>query len=449
MARLENGKVIFLDRGFPGETVLAQISQRARRYNRGKTLEILSESPDRIAASCRHFQECGGCSWQDLAYPAQLLQKKKLIVDALQRLGGFENIPVADPLPAESNFFYRNKMEFSFNRDQTTEAGFTLGLHHRGEFARVFDISECLLQSKLSNEIVIWLRDFVRQVNSEDNSLEAYDVVNHTGFMRFLMIRQSLGTGEVMINIVTTLGDFPHAQRLVDSCLERFPQVTTIVRNMNDRKSNIAYGDEQEILHGPGFIVEVTLGKRFRVYANSFLQTNSSQTETLYSLALAKAGLTGTERVFDLYCGAGTIGICAAEQAAEIIGIELEPTAVRAAIENASDNNVDNIGFIEGGVRETIRERFAELGEADVLFIDPPRAGMHPRAVFHAARLGARRIVYISCNPSTFARDAELFARVNYRLVEVSPVDMFPHTAHIELVSVFVKIPCEEIAESG
>ncbi len=428
----DSSKVAFLDRGLPGEVVLAKIYKRSRRYDRGRVTEIVKLSPERVTAACRHFSICGGCSWQDLGYDAQVKYKRKRIVDSLERLGGFENVIVNEVIIAERTQFYRNKMEFSFNVEPDNPHGFTLGLHHQGEFAKVFDVEECLLESELSNQILSWFRNYVIA-----HKIPAYDVTNHHGYLRFIMIREGKHTSETMVNIVTTTEEFPDKENFVAEFTEEFPQLTTITHNRNDRKSNIAYGDSEEILFGEGFIHETILGRRFRIYANSFMQTNSYQVEALYQLALDSAEFLPTDRVFDLYCGAGTIGICASDKVREIVGIELEESAIIAAAENSELNNVTNTTFHHGGVRETLREKKQELRAADVILVDPPRAGMHPRAVYHASTFGARRIVYISCSPGAFVRDATLFRDNGYQLKEVTPVDMFPHTTHIELVAVF------------
>ncbi len=434
IARPKDGssKVAFLDRGLPGEVVLAEIYKRSRRYDRGRVTEIVESSPERVDSECSHFSICGGCSWQDLGYESQVKYKRKRIVDSLERLGGFEDIKVNEVITAERTKYYRNKMEFSFNVEPESKNGFALGLHHRGEFSKIFDVQECLLESESSNRILEWFRSYVCK-----NSIPAYDVKNHNGYLRFVMIREGKHTGETMVNIVTTTEEFPQKEKFVAEFIKAFPEITTITHNRNDRLSNIAYGDSEEILYGSGFINEAILGHTFRVYANSFMQTNSYQVEALYQLALNSAEFRSDDRVFDLYCGAGTIGICAADQVKEIVGVELEESAIIAAKENAQLNNIDNTTFYHGGVRETLREKKQELKNADVILVDPPRAGMHPRAVYHASTFGARRIVYVSCSPGAFVRDAALFRDNGYQLQELTPVDMFPHTTHIELVAIF------------
>jgi 23S rRNA (uracil1939-C5)-methyltransferase len=427
-----SAKVAFLDRGLPGETVLAKIFKRSRRYDRGRVTEIIESSPERVTPECSHFSICGGCSWQDMGYDSQVKYKRKRIIDSLERLGGFENTTVNQVITAERTKFYRNKMEFSFNVEPGSENGFALGLHYRGEFSKVFDVEECLLESESSNRILNWFRSYV-----SENNLAAYDVRNHNGYLRFVMIREGKHTGETMVNIVTTTEEFPHKEKFVAELTKEFPEIATITHNRNDRLSNIAYGDSEEILFGAGFISEIILGHTFRVYANSFMQTNSYQVEALYQLALDSAKFRPTDRVFDLYCGAGTIGICAADKVKEIVGIELEESAIIAAKENTQLNGVENATFYHGGVRETLREKKQELKSADVILVDPPRAGMHPRAVYHCSTFGVRRIVYVSCSPGAFVRDATLFRENGYQLKELTPVDMFPHTTHIELVAIF------------
>ncbi len=428
----DGGKVVFLDGGLPGERVRARVIERKKRYDRARVVEVIAKSPERTGASCCHFDICGGCAWQDLEYGAQLRFKRKQVIDALTRLGGFAEITVEDPIPAPKQFYYRNKMEFSFNVGSDSPASLNLGLHHKGEFAKIFDVEECLLQSPVSNAIVQFVREYTRT-----NKIPAYDVRNHNGYLRFVVIREGKLTGELMVHVITASGDFPDISGFVTNLRAVAPEITTIVHSKTDTRSNIAYAESSETLFGAGYIHERILGKVFRINPGSFFQTNSEQTERLYTIALERAELRAGDTALDLYCGAGTIGICAADRVAQVIGVESEPSAIEAAWINARENNAHNVRFISGDVRKTLREQKKEFGRIDVVIVDPPRAGMHPRAVFHMSTLGARRIVYVSCNPSTFARDAALLCREGYRLGTVSPVDMFPHTAHIELVATF------------
>ena len=321
-------------------------------------------------------------------------------------------------------------MEFSFN--QSPENGFVLGLHQRGQFNEIFDLTECYLTSGKMPKIVEWFRAFVR-----NSGMAAYDVTEHTGFVRFLMIREAFKTNQMLINIVTVDGEIPMMPELIEQVKNLFPEVDTIVQNINNQKSNISRGEKEIIHFGDGFIEEEILGCRFRIYANSFFQTNSLQAENLYKTAFDLLKPDKNDKLLDLYCGAGTIGLTAAKMVGEIVGIELEPTAIDAARENAKINGIENSTFHTGHVQELLTKRPEILEGVNSIVTDPPRAGMHKKALKALIQHGCRKLVYISCNPSTFARDARILADSGYKIGKVIPVDMFPHTMHIELVSIF------------
>ncbi|MFZ5981013.1 MAG: 23S rRNA (uracil(1939)-C(5))-methyltransferase RlmD [Candidatus Zixiibacteriota bacterium] len=428
-----DGKVVFLKGGLPGETVLAEITRRKPRYDEGKVREILKKSPERIDAACDHFELCGGCTWQDLSYESQLKFKRKQVCDSIERIGGLENVKVADIVPSRDRFFYRNKMEFSFHVDN--ERDFTLGLHRRGRFDEIFDIDRCLLESELSNRLVVWFRDFVRE-----RHIPVYDVKHHVGFMRFLMIRETKNTGQTMVNIVTNYGDFPDEAMLVERLRQDFPEVTTVVHNQNGKKSNIAAGEIEKVLYGPGYIEEKLFDQTFRIRANSFFQTNPRQAEVLYRTGFEMLGAGKDDALIDLYSGAGSIGILAAPNVKKVIGVELVGDAVRAARENAAINGIENIEFVEGDVKDFLVSSEYDKTGFNIVMLDPPRAGLHPKAVKKIIEFKPEKILYISCNPATFARDAGEFVQAGYLLPEVKPVDMFPHTTHIELVGVFKSV---------
>jgi 23S rRNA (uracil1939-C5)-methyltransferase len=427
-----DGKVIFLDAGLPGEKVKARIVRKKARYDIGKVLEIIEKSDERVKAPCQHFDICGGCTWQDLDYSKQLYYKRKQIVDCLRHIGRIDDITVAETLGALSQFHYRNKMEFSFNVDR--EEGFVLGLHHRGEYDRIFNLKECLLQSDTANRIVCWVRDYVRNEN-----LSVYDISRHTGLLRFLMIREGITTKQVMVNIVTTGDEFSDQADFIEKLTAEFLKVTTVVRNINDRKANIAKGDREIILYGDGYIEEELLGNRFRIYANSFFQTNSVQAGKLFQTAFDLLGLEKADCLLDLYCGTGAIGLSAARYVGNVVGIELEPSAVQAASENAAVNNIENTVFYVGSVQELMKTQPEIFDSITCTIVDPPRAGMHKKALAGLIDTGCHRLVYISCNPASFARDATILLEKGYRPGKVIPVDMFPHTMHIELVADFRK----------
>lgn len=425
-----DGKVVFLNSGLPGETVQAEVIRSKPRYSEGVVHKILKTSGLRTPAICSHFGQCGGCTWQDLLYQHQLAFKKKQVADCLERIGGLPEVKIHDVVGSVELFNYRNKMEFSFH--VTEEGSFTLGLHSRGRFDDIFNLDKCFLQSDISNDIVQWMREFV-----ERERIAVYDVKNHTGFMRFLMIRQAKRTAQLMINIVTNYGEIPSREKLVRGLTAAFPQITTIVHNQNGQKSNIATGEIESILFGTGYIEERMFDCTFRIRANSFFQTNSIQTETLYRSAFDLLSPRKKDCVLDLYCGTGSISILISRYVGHVVGVELVTDAVEAARENAAINNANNVVFHHGDVKDYLKTRDAAEAEFDVVIVDPPRAGLHPKVLTQVVKLRPKRILYISCNPATFARDAKQLVNHGYRLPDVQPVDMFPHTMHIELAGVF------------
>jgi 23S rRNA (uracil1939-C5)-methyltransferase len=425
-----NGKVVFLDAGLPGETVLAEIISSRPRYSQGKVRDIVSRSSLRIDAPCRHFGACGGCSWQDLDYAEQLTFKKRHVVECLARIGGLRDAVTHDVIPSEQVFAYRNKMEFSFHA--LGDDNFHLGLHRRGRFDDIFDLDTCLLQDDTANRIVSWVRDFVKR-----ERLLIYDVALHTGYMRFLVIRRGVRTNQTMVYIVTNRGEFPSADRLVEGISREFPQVATIVHGQTGAKSNIAVAEVESVLYGPGYIEENLLGMVFRIRASSFFQTNSVQAERLYQAGFDLLQSGPSDRILDLYCGTGAIGLLVAPRVAEVLGVELVAEAIVAARENAEINNVANISFTQANVTDFLRGGEPDLAGFDSVVLDPPRAGLHPKVLKRIVASPPRRLLHFSCNPATFARDAQALVGAGYAMSEVRPVDMFPHTRHIELVALF------------
>lgn len=424
-----DGKVVFLDAGLPGETVKAEVTAVKPRYNQARALEIVIRSDARIPAVCSHFGECGGCTWQDLVYARQLEYKKRHVIECLTRIGKLERAEVHDVLPADPTFFYRNKMEFSFHTVEPDS--FHLGLHNRGHFDRIFDLQACHLQSELSNRVVTAMRVFAREEN-----IPAYDVRRHTGYLRFLIVREAKRTGQSMVVVVTNVGDFPNPERL-QAALSEAGEITTIIHGQNGSRSNVANLESETILHGPGYIEEEILGMRFRIRAGSFFQSNTAQAERLYQCGFDLLGPNSSDRVLDLYCGTGTIGLLLAPRVAEVVGVELVPAAIEMASENSALNGIANARFVCGPVREFLADMGTDNPAFDAVVIDPPRAGLHPKALKRVLNLKPPRLLYISCNPSTFARDAAALTEIGYNMSAVQPVDMFPHTRHIELVALF------------
>lgn len=425
-----NGQAVFLDFGLPGETVKAEIFRRRKGFLEGRLLEVVKPSADRVSPRCSHFGLCGGCVYQDFDYQKQLEQKEKLVRESLQKLGGFASPPVEPILPSPDIFFYRNKMEFSF-ADENGQL--VLGLHERGRFEKMFNLQACFLQSELSNQIVAFCRDYFKR-----SELPGYNWHSHEGFLRFLVIREGKNTGEVMVVLVSAKGE-ADLKTWAEELVRKFPQIVSVLHLVNPTKAQVATGEEEIVLFGQPFIKEKIGNFHFYLSAKTFLQTNSHQTENLYQKALECVSLTGKETVLDLYCGAGTISLFLSLYAKEVEGVEIVPEAIAMAEKNKKENGVENARFVVGEARKIAKQYRLENRKFDRIILDPPRAGLHPKVIRDTLPLGAEKIVYVSCNPTTFARDAKLFAEGGYKLTRVIPVDMYPHTFHVELVGVLEK----------
>jgi 23S rRNA (uracil1939-C5)-methyltransferase len=429
VARL-NGFVVFVRRGLPGDTVRARVTKVKRSHAEAIAVEVVEPGADRVEAPCVHYPACGGCRFQDLAYERQLEAKAGQVADAMARIGGFSDLALEPAVPAESIFHYRNKLEYSFTE---TPDGVGLGLHRAGRWDEVLDIEKCWLTTDVGNAIRNAARDWARA-----EGLSVYDQATHEGYLRHLIVREGRNTAQALVVLVTAPGRLDGVERLVET-LQRFPEVRSIYHAVNDRPAEVT-NVPAKLLWGEDAIEEEILGLRFRVRPNAFLQTNTAMAEVLYSLALEYAGLTGEETVFDLYCGTGTIGLTIAREALTVWGVEVSEESVACAIENAELNAITNTAFFAGEVGDSIEELHERAGKPDVVVVDPPRAGLSAKALRRIARLETARIVYVSCNPTTLAGNAkELVGEHGYRLERATPVDMFPHTPHIETVALFVK----------
>ncbi|HEU5263896.1 MAG TPA: 23S rRNA (uracil(1939)-C(5))-methyltransferase RlmD [Gaiellaceae bacterium] len=420
------GFVVFVRGGLPGDRVRARVTKVKRGFAEGFASQLLDPGPDRVEAPCRHFGTCGGCRFQDLAYEAQLAQKAQQVRDALVRIGRAQDPPLEAILAASSRYGYRNKLEYSFS---TGDEGVELGFHRAGRWDEVVGIEECLLTTDLGNAIRVAVRDWARE-----ERLEAYHQATGEGYLRHLVVREGRNTGQALVVLVTAPGERFEAGYLVD-VLRRFPEVRSIHWAVNDtpaEQTNLP----TRLLWGEEAIEERILGLRCRVRPSAFLQTNTEMAEQLYALARGFAGLTGSENVFDLYCGTGTIGLALASTAGSVWGLEISEEAVACAIENAALNGIENAQFFAGNVGQTLDELVEEAGSPDVVVVDPPRAGLAGKALRRTGALGAVRIVYVSCNPTTLASDVQVLRDdFGYALVRCRPVDMFPHTPHVESVS--------------
>lgn len=422
-----NGFVVFVRRALPGDTVRARITKVKRGFAEATAEAVLTPSPDRVPAPCVHFGLCGGCRFQDYAYERQLQAKAAQVRDALVRLGGFPDPPLEPPVAAASQLRYRNKLEYSF---AATDDGAALGFHRAGRWDEVLPVDECLLTTELGNAV----REAV-QAWAREERLQPYDQATRDGYLRHLVVREGRNTGQVLVQLVTAPGRRFEEGYLVE-VLRRFPQVRSIHWAVNDTPAEVT-NLPTTLLWGEEAIEEEILGLRFRVRPNAFLQTNTEMAEVLFSLAREYAGLTGGETVYDLYCGTGTIGLALAAQALTVWGVEISEESVACAIENAELNGITNAAFFAGNVSLALEELAQRAGPPDVVVVDPPRAGLAGKALRRTGRLEAPRIVYVSCNPTTLASDLKsLRDDFGYELVRCRPVDMFPHTPHIESVSV-------------
>ena len=448
VARVDNF-VVFVRGGIPGDTVRGRLVRVSKKFAEAEIAGIVIPSPLRVTPRCSFFGVCGGCTWQHLSYEGQRDFKRQQVLDALERIGGFNGIPVLPTIGAEDVFYYRNKMEFSFGTrwltreeveharqsgsENDTPDRFALGLHIPQRFDRVLDIDECHLQSPASTAIVNAVRAFCRERN-----LSIYSTITHTGFLRNLVIREGKQTGELMVNLVTSEEHDPTLRALCSALVLHVPEITTIVNNITTRKSQVAVGDREIVYSGPGFITERIGRRKYRISANSFFQTNTVQAERLYDTVRRMAALRPGDVVFDLYSGTGTIALHVADDAAAVVGIESVASAVEDARKNAAENGVSNCTFVLGDLKDRMVGETAWLRDVavpDVVLVDPPRAGIHMKVVEKILEMHPRRIVYVSCNPATQARDAKLLCDGGvYGIDEAQPVDMFPHTTHVENV---------------
>ncbi len=440
VARVD-GLIVFLDRAVPGQTVKARITKKKKNYAEGRVLEVLGQSPDYVEPFCPHFGVCGGCHWQDIAYDVQLYWKRQHVLECLSHIAGIGETTVEPIIASPDRQYYRNKMEFTFSNRRwllPEEMGpegeipsdlFALGLHVRGLFDKVLNIYTCFLESPTAAALVREVRDWAKRSN-----LPAYSIRNHDGFWRFLVIREGKHTGQLLVHIITSAGYDADASiySLSESLRAQFPQITTFIHSINEKKCQVAVGDTSRTLFGPGFIEEILGGLRFRISAHSFFQTNSLGTEKLYDTIRDFGEFEGSERVWDLYCGTGTIGIYVASQVKEVIGIELVEDAVLDARENCRLNNITNCSFLAGDLKDVVKKA-SETGRPDVVITDPPRAGMHPSVINTLLEAAPRRIIAVSCNPASLARDIAFFLD-NYEIKGVQPFDLFPHTPHVECV---------------
>jgi 23S rRNA (uracil1939-C5)-methyltransferase len=445
VARLDNF-VIFVRDALPGQRLKVKIIKKKSSFAEAIIEEIITQSPDYIDPKCVYFNECGGCTFQNLRYSAQLKIKKQQIEDVYTHLTKLTYVKILEPLASPEIWGYRNKMEFSAgdNRwlmkenDPKTPRDFAIGLHAPGRFDKILDIKQCLLQNDTRNKIFADIRQWMRK-----NKITLDNPRNHTGFLRNIMIREGAHTNEIMINFVTRETGKEVLKTLIDDLIVRYPEITSMVNNVTKSKGQTSCGGEEILLYGDSVIHDKIGDIQYEISANAFFQTNTKGAEQLYAVVKEFALETDKPVIWDFYSGTGSIALFLADIAKKIYGFEVCSAAVKNANENACKNSIDNCEFFEANLDKFFQmnqEFIRSLLPPDIVVIDPPRAGIHPKFLNHIVSSGASRIIYVSCNPSTQARDIEqLVCIYGYKLEKIQPVDMFPHTWHIESVALLMK----------
>lgn len=444
VGKTEEGKTVIVSGAVPGDLVNVRVKKSKSNYVEGEAVEILEYSQDRVAPKCIHFGTCGGCKWQNIAYEKQLDFKHNEVVNNIIRIGGVSGFDIIPILGSEEQYFYRNKMEFSFSNARwltqyeiSSEENFgnkdALGFHIPGMWSKILDLKECYLQEEPSNQIRLAVKKY-----AVENGLEFYDVKAQQGFLRTLMLRQnSKGEWMVLFQLYKEMKN--ERIQFFDFLLSQFPQIKTLVFAINSKGNDSIYDLDIQTYFGEGFLYEEMDGLKFKIGPKSFFQTNYRQALELYRKTLEFAELTGDQVVYDLYTGTGTIAQYVAKNAKQVIGIEAVQEAIDAAIEHAELNGLNNTTFYAGDMKNVFNDEFlANHPKADVLITDPPRDGMHHKVVEQILKLSPERIVYVSCNSATQARDIALM-KDDYELVKILPVDMFPQTHHVENIALLLK----------
>ena len=442
IAKKENF-VIFVKGAIPGQIVIARVYKKKKGYAEARVLKVLVESPNVVEPRCNHFYICSKI--QNLSYEEQLKEKGNQVKDAFRRLGDFKDFKLNNIIKGNPIFNYRNKMEFTFSphrwvldsEPDNVSKSFALGLHIPGRYDKILDINNCYIQPEIGNQIL----KVVREVCLSNPDLKPYDPKTHIGFLRYLMLRYGIKTNQLMVNIVTAYDDINKLSPLIDILLEKFPDITSLVNNVNTRKADVAFGEFENLLFGKPYIEEKLGELIFEISANSFFQTNTLQGEFLYNEVLNAANFKGDEIVFDLYCGAGSIALYLAHKVKEVFGFEIIRSSLENAQRNAEKNKINNAFFLKANLDTFFKsgQLPRKVPKPNVVIVDPPRAGMHPDMVNYLHKFKAEKIVYVSCNPTTQARDAKLLVEKGYKIKSAVMVDMFPHTPHIETVVLFSK----------
>lgn len=440
-----NEMVVFVDGGVPGDVVDVQLTRKKKNYALGKIVKFHTHSDKRSEPFCEHFGVCGGCKWQNMKYEWQLHYKQKQVVDNLQRIGKMDLPEISPIIGSHAEKYYRNKLEFTFSNkmwltDEEIKSGATfdnrnaLGFHIPKMFDKILDINNCHLQAEPSNSIRLVLKEFALK-----NKLTFYDIREHKGLLRNIIIRTT-STGQLMIIVCFGEQDDEGIEKVLSFLNEQFPQVTALMYVVNLKFNDTISDQLIETYHKKDHIIEEMEELKFRISPKSFYQTNSEQAYALYKVTRDFAGLTGNEIVYDLYTGTGTIANFIAKQAKKVIGVEYIPDAIEDAKINSQLNNISNTTFFAGDLKDVLNDEFVKQnGQPDVIITDPPRNGMHEDVVKKILEINPKRIVYVSCNPATQARDLVLLC-TNYKVTKIQPVDMFPQTHHVENVVLLERV---------
>jgi 23S rRNA (uracil1939-C5)-methyltransferase len=440
LARID-GKVIFIEGAVPGDVADVMITKNKKDWAQGKATRIKEYSAERVQPFCIHFGICGGCKWQMLPYEKQLEYKEQEVRDVIKRIGRINDVPVLPILGSAKTIHYRNKLEFTFSNkkylthDELKDLGAdqwpggALGYHVPRLYDKIIEITECWLMDEVNNRIRNGLREFAQK-----NNYSYYDITEHKGFLRNILIRNCT-TGELMVNLVFGNEDKEKRENILNYILEIVPEISTLVYTINQKWNDSLTELEPQTYYGKGYVTEKLGDYYFKISPKSFFQTNTLQAEVLYNVAKEFAELSGNEIVYDLYCGTGSIGIFLSKHAKKIIGVEMIEEAIIDAKANAQLNNLSHTFFYAGDVIEICNDAFFEMhGRPDVLIVDPPRAGLHNKLITKLLEIKSPKIVYVSCNVATQARDLQLLNE-KYAVEKIQPVDMFPHTHHIESVA--------------
>lgn len=438
IGKINDNLAVFVPNTVPGDKIKAIVKKTKKKFIEAELVEILTESPDRAKPECIYFGTCNGCKMQNLQYNVQLELKRQSVVNAFERIGGFSGLNIPSVIGSENIYYYRNKLEFSFSNsrwltkedmaDENADKSFALGYHMPGFIDKILDIKSCMLESETSNRILNLTRDFFKSRN-----ITVYSTRTHTGYLRFLTVRESPNTGELMVNLITHTEDNDLITEYSNALKKSVPEISTFVNSISTSKAQVAQADYFNVISGKGFIEEVLGDYRFKITPNAFFQTNSLQCKILFDTVIKFAEFDKNENVLDLYCGCGAISIYISQFVNKVTGVELNGESIKMANENAAINSVNNCEFFESDVKEFLKQSADSADKPDTIIVDPPRSGLHPDVVKSIMEYSPAKIIYVSCNPTTQARDLEMMAE-NYKITKIQPVDMFPHTFHIENV---------------